>query len=332
MKGQPDVEQLRGLIEAAKALDIVPFDEHELTTANDSRFDDLWEVLDRASYKLFDITLPAQRDGIFVVWRYVAVGAFDAFFTVGIGRRERTDAEPWIWVKILNDSHLGRASQEVAKRLKPDAVVDEDGLAFPLLLEPGYSGVELEESIRDQLEKIAIQIRDGISESLSKAGDGAGRSELPYSLTGMPAFAAEDLLDSSRQRRDDIVALVREAGRGFVTGRFRMQRSEPFESRFWIQVDPYKTHLSVGVGRTDESTVPRPWAWISVHESTPNRDVAYKALEERFQGEVKGIPNGRGLPLRIPDGVSAGDAFSSVVMQIETAKLAIRAALKAMEA
>ena len=64
MNGQPDVQQLRGLVEAAKALDIVPFDEDELTTANDSRVDDLWKVLDRASFKLFDIPLPVWRVGV----------------------------------------------------------------------------------------------------------------------------------------------------------------------------------------------------------------------------------------------------------------------------
>ncbi|MDD2858974.1 MAG: hypothetical protein PHU75_09910 [Candidatus Nanopelagicales bacterium] len=60
---EPDVAQLRGLVDEAGALDIRPFDESELSTANESRFDDLWSVLDRASFGLLDDTARRKAMG-----------------------------------------------------------------------------------------------------------------------------------------------------------------------------------------------------------------------------------------------------------------------------
>lgn len=142
-----DVIQLRGLIDVAGAPDILPFDEPELRTSDASRFEDLWKILDRASWRLFDRPYRMLSDGRgFERYRYVTVDAFDAEFVVGIGRQRRTEAEPWVWVRIPDDVHLGIAQQEAIKRHRADVVRDGEGLAFPLQLEPGLSGVELAQS------------------------------------------------------------------------------------------------------------------------------------------------------------------------------------------
>jgi Arc/MetJ-type ribon-helix-helix transcriptional regulator len=331
LQGDYDVVQLRGLIEAAGALDIRPFDEPELNTANDSRFDDLWIVLDRASWKLFDRSYRSQSGGPFTHYRHVSVGDFDAGFTVGIGRQARTDAEPWVWARIADTTHLGPASQTVIKRHRPDAVRDGDGLAFPLLLEPGLSGDELTQSIRGQLEDVAALIREGLRESLEElnlATVPADKAVL-VPLVGMEAFALEDLLDSGNERRRDLETVARQVARHIAQGgRATFAASPPFALRFWTPVHPYTTFLSIGIERTDNPGSPQPWVWLTLHQGTPRAAEALQALEAAFPGEVVPIPEGWGIPMGIPEGGSGVVAFHAYLSRVEQAKAALRIALR----
>ncbi len=99
------------------------------------------------------------------------------------------------------------------------------------MLEPGYSGVELTGSIRDQLDKIAIQIKEGLSESLEAmnlTGVLADEKVL-VPLIRLPPFSTTDLLDSSSERRRDIQIVVRQVGRHILQrGRGRIPKEAPF--------------------------------------------------------------------------------------------------------
>jgi|GEM_PF-6290436 len=334
LHGEPDVVQLRGLIDAAGALDILPFDESQLSTSDVSRFEDLWTVLDRASWRLFDHSYRSLSGGSFQNYRYVAVGEYDAEFIVGIGRQARTEAEPWVWARIPDDTHLGGASQEAIKKHRPDAVRDGAGLAFPLLLEPGLSGAELTDSLRKQLEEIAIQIKEGLRDSMEalNLADVPADEKVLTPLIGMPPFSSTDLLDSSPERRRDVEILARQVGRHILQGgRLTIRSSAPFAQQYWIQVQPYMTHLSVGIERKDNPGSPQPWGWLFLHKATSRAEVAYRALEQAFPGEVVELPEGWGLPLNIPEGASGVEAFIAVVSQVEKAKAALREALRDTE-
>jgi hypothetical protein len=329
--GSPDVAQLRGLIDRTGALDIRPFAEAELLTSDDSRFEDLWTVLDRASFKLGERPLPAQtRGGAFERWRYVEVGVYGAHFVVGIGRRRRTEAEPWVWAHVSDDAHLARAAHEVIKSYRPDAIRDGDGLAFPLAIEPGYSGFQLTKLVRGELTDIAATIGAGLRVTV-EAAPSADRSvdeTVLAPLVGMPGFTADDLLDSNRDRRSDIETLVRQVLRQvYGTGRVRFYPNAPFVQRTWIQIKPTRSHLSVGIERTDEPISPQPWAWLTVQAETPDFELVVEALERAFPRRVVAIPNGRGVPLDLAKGATGVEAFHSVLGQIETAMAAARAVL-----
>lgn len=308
-------------------MDIRPFGEGELVTSDDSRLDDLWSVLDKASFQGF----PSQSRGYFEKYRFYPVGDFDADFSVGIGRTGRSEPEPWCWVRFSKDAHLGPAQQEAIKAHRLDAEQDGDSLIVPLVLEPGLSGYELTESLREQLDEIALQVRDGLRRILADADlTGVEVDETVLApLHGMRAFTAAELLDSDSTRRQDIQTVLDQvSGHIFRGGRVRWLTSDPtFEKRNWMTIDPYRSHLSIGVARKDAAPAPRPWAWLSVHETTAQVEVVRRALDDAFPGQVDHILNGFGLPLSICEGHNGVGAFTSAVAQIEKARTAIRSAL-----
>lgn len=323
-----DAAQLRGLVDKAGALDIRPFGEAELVTSDRSRFDDLWSVLDRASF----LGLPSRSGGYFEKHRYYPIGDFDAYFSVGIGRTNQSGPEPWCWVRMSRDAHLGLAQQEAIKVHRPDAEQDGDSLLVPLVLEPGLSGYELTESLRAQLFVIAGQVRDGLRTELAKTDRSAVQADekVMAPLHGVRAFTAAELLDSDPSRRQDIQRILDQVARhifGGGKGRW-VSADDAFETRNWIKMDPYQSHLSIGIARTDAAPAPRPWAWLSIEEITPQADVVLRALQETFPGLVVKIPKGWGLPLSITSGQSGVEAFASAVAQINEARTAIRRALQ----
>ena len=325
---QPDVIQLRGLVKAAGALDLSPFGAGELVTSDRSRFDDLWSVLDRASFLGF----PAQRNGYFEKYRFYPLGDYDAYFSVGIGRVHRSDQEPWCWVHFARDAHLGLLMQETVKTHWSEAMESGDSVDIPLRLEPGLSGYELTESLRTQLEGITVVVREDLRAYFAVNDRTAAQAEpsILAPLHGMPAFTSGELLDSDRSRRQDIQIVVDQACRHILAGgSLRWYgRDAGFSRRNWIPVDGYQTYVSIGIERLDDSESTRPWAWLFVHETAPHAEVVFRALDEAFPGHVENIPRGRGIPLSMTEGQNGLEAFESVVAQIESAKTAIRGCLQ----
>lgn len=327
----PDVIQLRGLIEAAGALDIRPFAESELITSDRSRFDDLWSVLDKASFRGFPFQSGPGR--YFERYRLYPVGAFGAEFFVGLGRTGQSEPEPWCWVRVSGGERHGAAQQEALRAHRPDAKQDGNSLIVPLSLEPGLSGYELIESLSGQLEEIALQIREGLRTRFAAFQhiDVPAQEEVLSPLVAIRAFTAAELLDSNSSRREDIQKVLDQVSRHIFHGKKGGWTRVPdvaFQRRNWITIDPHAIHLSIGVARMDTSMAPRPWAWLSIEGAAANSDAAHRALEEAFPDEVVPIPKGWGLPLRISPGQNGVEAFASVFEQIDQAKTVIRRALE----
>lgn len=326
---QPDAAQLRGLVETAGALDIRPFTAAELLTSDRTRFDDLWSVLDKASFQGF----PAQAGGYFERHRKYPVGDFDAYFSVGIGRTDQTEPEGWCWVRILEDVHLGPAQQQAIKTHRPDAVRDGNDLVVPLHLEPDLSGYELIESLREQLNAIAQQVRDGIRKIILDENERTvvrAAEMAPTRLRGIPDFTAAQLLDSDPSRRHDIQLVLDQVCRHIFDGA-AVKWAGPdaaFEKRNWIKLEPYRSHLSIGVARKDAAAEPRPWAWLSFETRAPQADIIRRTLDTAFPGQLAQIPKGWALPLAIAPGHNGIEAFGSVVGQIAETKAAIFQALR----
>ncbi|MDD2858973.1 MAG: hypothetical protein PHU75_09905 [Candidatus Nanopelagicales bacterium] len=197
---------------------------------------------------------------------------------------------------------------------------------------PGLSGYELTEELHRQLTEMASVLREGLRDRLElvNLADVDADPRVLEPLVGMPPFASADLLDSSSDRHADLDIVALQATRHLVqTKRVGSRGSEPFARRYWINVQPYATFLSIGVGRTDRSDEPRLWCWLAVHKVTPHCDQAVAALEDVFPGQVVPTPQGWAVPLAIPDGASAVEAFEAVVSQVERARARIREVLAA---
>ena len=254
-------------------------------------------------------------------------------FKVGIGRKNRTDRESWIWATVADETRFGRAAQGAILAKYDSAVRDGGEVAIPIPLNAGLSGVELGEDIREHLLEVATTIREAMATGLASIQEGSDSvpADVPTELIGIPPFSAEDLLDTS-DRRADVETVVRAALRHVFDGRVvRMPRSEPFAQRAWIGIEPFKTHISIGLERTDTSEQAQPFAWLSVHEVTRSSALANRVLDSLFPGEVVDIPSGRGLPVNIPEGSNGVEAFRSIVAQIEQTKKSVFEALAAAE-
>lgn len=325
----PDVVQLKGLIQATGAMDVEPFSVSQLFVPDDTRIEDLWRIVSRASSMVSGDRRPAQPGGPYFRWRFVSAGDFGAEFRVGVGRSERTDHETWVWASVDDSLRFGRVAMNALLENFSEAESGSGGVAVPVHLDANIHGSDLVDHVRDQLDAIARAIRRAVADDAARAEE-ANRGKpvaAPAELIGIPPFSSEDLLDSSGRRADVLEVLrtvMRQARRG---KKAQFKPDEPFEHRGWIGLDPHATHISLGVGRTDPSTTPRPWAWLSVHEVTAHSDIAFEVLDRLFPESVVDIPLGRAVPVEIPVNATGVQAFHSVLAQVEHVMSEIRKAL-----
>lgn len=321
-----DVVQLRGLIAAAGALDVLPFAPAELLTFDDSRLNDLWRVLDRASTVSQDRRTPAQSRGPFRKWRRVPVGKYDASIILGLGRTEADGGEPWAWVAVEDDRRFGHGPRDALLAAFPDAVRGHRYVGVPLDLTPGTSGFELTAQVQAQLERVGGLVRDALeaAEAIALRSSKGRPITAPLSLGSIPPFAPGDLLETSTRRSEvaevmHAVAIHLRQGSGT-----KWSEHGPFADRTWIGLDPHKTHLSLGIERTDPSDEPRPLAWISVWEGTPASAVVMRAMKSLFPGVAVSTPDGLGVPVEILPGSNGPEAFHAVVAQFQSLERAVR--------
>lgn len=255
LPGSSDVAQFKGLVRASGALDIFPMSPAELLDDDPTRREDIWRVIDEASFALFGKKLPSGTDASLANRRYVEIEPYPACFAEGAGRSTRLKeglAQPWAWLRLGPGDSLSHVSQPIIEQHRPGQTQeDQHGLWLPLSLPPHVSGAVMIATVREELEAIAAAIRDAIDQALRAEAtpQPADWSDSIVKVVGMAPIAPADLLDDSTVLKGDIDLVVREAARGFFTGKVNRTVSDAeFASNRYIRVTPFDTHIAISVG------------------------------------------------------------------------------------
>lgn len=332
LPGSCDVAQLRGLLRAHAALDVPPFTDDDLWddgTDGPSRMEDVWRVVDAASFGLFDERLPSGRDATLRFRRYVAVGGGLAF-AAGVGRvggeRRR---RPWAWARVSHESAYGRAAGAALVDGVPGAIQDDDVTWAPLPIPTGVPGSVAIPAVREQIEALAQVARAAVEAAQRRwtpRGDDPLRAVMRFAA-GIPPFDAADLLDTSEERVGDLELVLDLLARAVTPGRLmpRLTRGQGFRWVRYVPIPPLETFLAIAFGRQDDGVRgSRPWAWLRVHRDSIDRDAAYAVLEEVAPGEVVADAGGRSIPLRVPAGADGPAVLRELHQQVEEARRRIR--------
>jgi hypothetical protein len=337
-----DVAQFKALVRAHRALDIEPFSPGELVDEDRSRLDDIWRVVDSASFGLFESRLPYGADWSLWRRRYIPIPPYDVSLAVGVDRRltgagagnERDGSEgpplPWAWFRLPGGSGIAGAARIALQGLRPGEGFEAGGEWWlPLELPTDEPGASMIPAVRQQIEQAAMAIRAHLDQELLRAMDGAGPN-LTKSLEaviGMQPMDRADLLDTAEGRRADIELLVDSAARPFFEGRvYPAHEDQEYERNRWVPVSPLATYVSTSFGRKQggHTVTPQPRAWLRIHETTPWAAAAYEALEEVAPGRVVRDPRSRAIPLDIPVGKGGPEMLTVVHAGIRELMTAIQ--------
>jgi hypothetical protein len=331
----PDVAQFKGLVQASRALDIFPMDEAQLMDDNDTRRDDIWRVIDTASYGLFNKRLPSGSDLFFESRRFVELVPYSTSLSVGVGRKswQTSVPRPWAWLRVSDTTTHARIAQTVLQEIRGGETSREaDGIWVPLKVPAQATGAAMIQKVREQIEEIGVAAREALDEAYA-----ADVTDAPIDLQGaiaavldVPPVEREDLLDGSDARKADIDLVVREAVRTLVKGNIHKPADDDdFASVRYLPVAPFDTNVAIAIGRKSHLGVDgaQPWAWLRVHNRTPHADIAFDVLEHLAPGRIVRDTLGRAFPLDIPAGVSGPRMLEVVCRQLQETIAAIRAAI-----
>lgn len=335
LPGNPDVAQFKGLVQACRALDIFPLTAAELLNDNPSRRDDVWRVVDSASWGLFGENLPSGSDGSLEQRRYVSLAPYSVAMAVGVGRKTipPTDhAVPWAWLRVPDQPDVSAIALEVLEASSPGEVTRDQGeIWVPLHVPTERPGSVMIEKVREEIESIRTRLRDGVDQAWAVLDPVDPSLRLALSkVLGMQPIAPEDLLDDSATRTEDIELIVDEAVRPLYGGRLYPTLSDTdYRRNRYLRIAPLDTHLSTSIGRRAPATDGRgqPWSWLRVHQVTADVEAAFAALESLAPGRVALDDNGRAIPLNIPANVDGPTMLRSVHDEIVTSMAAIRQAI-----
>jgi hypothetical protein len=136
------------------------------------------------------------------------------------------------------------------------------------------------------------------------------------------------LMDDNDTRRDDIWRVVDTASVGLFNKRLPSGTDLYFESRRFVELVPYSTSLSVGVGRKSrQKSAPQPWAWLRVSDTTTHARIAQTVLQELRRGETSREADGLWVPLKVPVQATGAVMIQEGREQIEEIGVAVRKAL-----
>jgi len=329
-----DVAQFRGLVDAAGALDVAPLSASELLDDDPTRRADIWRVVDEASFGLFGKRLPAGADWSLARRRYVELGPFSVGMAVGVGRKSRVHegrAQPWAWVRLPDSAAFHWVAQSVAVELRAgETSRDPEGLWVPLDVPVDVPGAVMIPAVRAELESLAGAIREAVACAVGDLDTVAPEyAEFAEPLLGMPGIDAADLLDDSDARLDDIRLVLRQAARIFGAARYPELDDDDYAKTRWIPVAGFRTHVSTCVGRRTprKDGQPQPWAWLRIHQETPDAGWAMAALESQQPDDVVHDPHGVAVPLRIPPSEPGSRMLEAVRDQMHAVMVALRAVL-----
>jgi hypothetical protein len=252
---------------------------------NPARSEDVWRVVDSASFGLFGRRLPMGSDWSLVQRRYVELVPYAIGLAVGVGRRSRVhegQPQPWAWLRLPDAATFSWVAQSVVERLRPgETSRDQDGLWLPLRLPTEAPGSVMIQEVRAQIETIGNEIRHAIDQAVERELDPVA-PKLRKSVTavlGMPPIDPADLLDDSPTRRADIELILCEAARSFFDGKINPSRGDDdYLLNRYIRVETLDTHVSPSIGRLTRPAGhrPHPWAWLRVHEDTSRAEIALR--------------------------------------------------------
>lgn len=334
----PDVAQFKGLVQTVRALDILPMSEAELMDGNPDRRQDIWRVVDLASFGLFGRNSPTGSDGSLENRRYVAVVPYEIALAVGVGRKSRVSEgqpQPWAWLRLPDGGSFSRVAQPVVERMRPgETSRDREDLWLPLQLPTGEPGSVMIQQVREEIETIGTAIREAIDHAVESELDHVPveHKKSVLAVLGMPPIDPADLLDDSPARKADIELLLQEAARGFYDGRIWPKvRDSDYDFNRYIQVTPMSIYVSTSMGRQGRpgDNQSQPWAWLRVHEDTPDAEIAFQALERIAPGRAVVDAHGRAVPFDIPADEQGPRMLEAVCDQIQRAVSGIRDAVRA---
>ena len=337
MPASSDVAQFKGLVYALRALDIFPMTQAELTDNNPTRRDDIWRVVDSASFGLFGKRMPSGKDWGLEQRRYVVLDPYPIGVVAGVGRTKPSDdgqSQTWAWLRVNESSSFTSPVQSVLKMLRPAEFTHEkDGFWVPLHVPTEATGTEMINAVRDQIETIGSAIREEIDRVVEAELEPVA-TELRRSVTavmGILPIPAADLVDGSAARKVDIELILKEAVRSLSDKRINPQiTGSDYEANRYVQVTPFDTHVCIAIGRKippigDEQ---QPWAWIRVDQASPHAEIAYSALERIAPDRLVIDPHGRAIPLDIPANESGSRMMMAARDQIHAAIAGIREAIR----
>jgi len=337
LPGSADVAQFRGLLRASQALDIFPLLEAELWDDSDARRDDMWRVVDPASFGLFGQKLPAGHESGFTVRRYVNLAPYRAFFAVGVGRESRAvdgQAQPWAWLRVSRDTPYAKVVQQAVAAMRPGRTsTDAHGLWTPLDIPADAPGTVMVSAVRDQIEEFGTAARTAIEEAIRTEVQPAPADlhDVLPAVLGMPPIDRVDLLDTSDRRLADIKLILTQVARSVTVGKIypEVAKDQDFVWVRYLEIKPLGAFVATAVGRKDRlgSGGPQPWAWLRVHRVTPHAGIGFKVLEQLAPGQVVTDPNGRAIPLDLPDGASGAQLLQAAYRQVSEAMDAVRTAV-----
>ena len=229
LPGSPDVAQFRGLVQASNALAVFPLTKSELLDDDPTRRQDIWRVVDAASFGLFGKRLPSGSDW---VWSSAGTSSWCPI--------------RWGWPfsrvarSVLEDRGAGRASR------------DSDGSCWlPLEIPTQASGSVMIEQVRAEIETIGTAIRDEIDRAADELDTvPAALKDSVTAVLGIEPIEPFDLLDDSETRRAGIELILREVGAAWPgdaictrlspmtttgsTGISTCRRLPPMSPRHWV--------------------------------------------------------------------------------------------------
>ena len=335
LPGSGDVAQLHGLIHAHSALDVAPVASEDLLESRPSRREDVWRVLDLATFGIGGTRWPMGSDTTLEQRRYVPVGPYAVGLAVGVGRKglapDETD-RPWAWLRVGGTDSFGRlAARALRERSGLDVTEDEAGAWVPVPVPPGVFGSEAVDVVRDWVEGISELLATEIAKAVADQVDGipAADQQAASAVLGIAPLSLDDLLITST-RRDDVWALLRESARGFYDRRMWPQLSNDadFELVRYLPIPPYGANIATCLApRVAGAGTATPLAWLRVHRDTPHAAAVKAAFESFAPGDVVADAHGWAIPADIPPGLEAPSVVVAVRAQFRGLIAAIHAEL-----
>lgn len=316
-----DVAQLRGLVRAHNATDVEPFDDEDLLEPHDARRDDVWWVVDHASFGVHGTRMPSGSDWSLHRRRYLPVGQYDVALAVGVGRKGPLEGEsrPWAWLRLTGGDGYGRIARRALVRIRPDAQDVADETWLPLDVETGVHGSVAAERLRVRLEsfvdELAAAMTTEVERELHDARD-LDRS-LAHTVLGIAPMSERDLLAASDARHADLWTLLTEASRPLYRERLypRVAQDPDYVHVRYIPVPASDAFVATCL-LPREHDVATPAAWLRIHRSTRHAEIGRQVLARLAPGRVTEDPHGWAAPVRIPVGADGPAMLAAVHQQI----------------